>query len=96
MGLFLLRFLLCGQLHDEVVQRLGQAFLVVVGLLGGYVDGLQSGAIVEGFIVMTSVSRRRTAHSMAGAKRTSSAKDWVPTTRTASGYACAVWKSVPV
>ena len=48
-GLFLirLRLLLGWQFHDKAVQQLGQTLLVVVGLLGGYVDGLQSGAILE-------------------------------------------------
>ena len=39
--LFLFRLLLCWQLHDEAVQILRQALLVVVDLLGGHEDGLQ-------------------------------------------------------
>lgn len=50
MGLFLLRLLLCRQLHNEVVQRFWQTLLVVVGLLSGHVDGLQGGAAIESIL----------------------------------------------
>ena len=50
MGLFLLRFFLCGQLHNEVVQGFWQALLVVVGLLGGHIYGLQGGAAIESIL----------------------------------------------
>ena len=46
MELFLLRLLLCRHFHDEVSQ-ITQTLLVVVCLLGGNVDGLQSGASLE-------------------------------------------------
>ena len=42
--------LLFGQLHDEAVQIFWQALLVIVGLLGWHVDGLQGGAAIESIL----------------------------------------------
>ena len=50
MGLFLLRLFLCRQFHDEAVQFLGQTLLVVISLLGGNVDALNSRAVFECFL----------------------------------------------
>lgn len=38
------------QFHDEAVQFLGQAFLVIVGLLSRNVDALNSRAVFECFL----------------------------------------------
>jgi hypothetical protein len=45
-----LRLFFGRQFHDEAVQFLGQAFLVIVGLLSRNVDALNSRAVFECFL----------------------------------------------
>ena len=72
-----LRLFFGRQFHDEAVQFLGQAFLVIVGLLSRNVDGLQSRTTVECFFAYFLDACRKLHGFQSGAVLKSIVNDYI-------------------